>query len=296
VALVRAAPVSEETRDLQRRFIVITGANTGIGRSTAQILAARGADVLLACRSEEKTRPVIEGINAGGAGKATFVPLNLGDFASVRAGAAQIAAAVDAGGRPIDVLLNNAGVAGHRGLTKDGFELAFGTNHLGHFLLTMLLAQKLRPAAARIVNVASQAHYDAKGIDFEAVRKRTRTITGLPEYSVSKLANILFTKGLAKRLGPGGIHSYSLHPGVVASDAWRRVPWPIRPIMKRKMLSNDEGAKTSIYCATSPEVAGDDGRYYDTCREKEPSALAQDADLAERLWQKSVEFTGADLR
>ncbi len=280
-------------RDLPGRFIVITGANTGIGKATAEALAARGADVVVACRSEEKTRPVLAGIEAAG-GKASFALLDLGDFASVRACAARLAADVDASGRPIDLLINNAGVAGQRGITSDGFELHFGTNHLGHFLFTMLLASKLAPAA-RIVNVASQAHYAAKGIDFDAVRKRTRSITGLPEYSVSKLANVLFAKGLARRIGPRGVHSYSLHPGVVASDAWRRVPWPIRPLMKMRMISNEEGAKTTLYCATSPDVAAADGLYYDECREKEPNPLAHDAELERRLWEKSVEFTGADL-
>ena len=279
-------------RDLDQRFIVITGANTGIGRSTALRLAERGATLVLACRSEDKTRPVLEEVRALGAGDAQFVALNLGDLDSVRACAARI----DAMGRPIDVLLNNAGVAGARGATKQGFELAFGTNHVGHFLLTMLLVPRIRAAkGARIVNVASRAHYDAKGIDFDAVRRTTKSVTGLPEYAVSKLANVLFTRQLAKRLGPTGVHSYALHPGVVASDAWRRVPWPIRPLMKLGMISNDEGAKTSLYCATSPEVASQDGRYYDSCREKKPSDLALDDSLAERLWDKSVEFTGASL-
>jgi len=284
--------VTNTQRDLDQRFIVITGANTGIGRSTALRLAERGATLVLACRSEDKTRPVLEEVRALGAGDAQFVALNLGDLDSVRACAARI----DAMGRPIDVLLNNAGVAGARGATKQGFELAFGTNHVGHFLLTMLLVPRIRAAkGARIVNVASRAHYDAKGIDFDAVRRTTKSVTGLPEYAVSKLANVLFTRQLAKRLGPTGVHSYALHPGVVASDAWRRVPWPIRPLMKLGMISNDEGAKTSLYCATSPEVASQDGRYYDSCREKKPSDLALDDSLAERLWDKSVEFTGASL-
>jgi len=284
--------VTNTQRDLDQRFIVITGANTGIGRSTALRLAERGATLVLACRSEDKTRPVLEEVRALGAGDAQFVALNLGDLDSVRACAARI----DAMGRPIDVLLNNAGVAGARGATKQGFELAFGTNHVGHFLLTMLLVPKIRAAkGARIVNVASRAHYDAKGIDFDAVRRTTKSVTGLPEYAVSKLANVLFTRQLAKRLGPTGVHSYALHPGVVASDAWRRVPWPIRPLMKLGMISNDEGAKTSLYCAASPEVASQDGRYYDSCREKKPSDLALDDSLAERLWDKSVEFTGASL-
>jgi NAD(P)-dependent dehydrogenase (short-subunit alcohol dehydrogenase family) len=274
-----------------RQVIVITGANTGIGRATAEALAARGSKLLLACRTEEKTRAVLEAARALG-GEAEFIPLDLGDFQSIRACAARIVAA----GLPIDVLINNAGLAGQRGATKDGFEIAFGTNHLGHYLLTMLLLPRLRAAPhARIVSVASKAHYDARGIDFDAVRRPTRSITGLPEYAVSKLANVLFTRELARRTGPGGVHAYALHPGVVASDAWRRVPWPIRPLMKLGMISNEEGAKTTLFCATSPDVADHQGRYYDSCREKTPSPLAQDDDLAQRLWDKSAEFTGADL-
>jgi len=279
------------TTDLAGRTIVITGANTGIGRATAELLAARGAHVVLACRSLEKTEPVLAGIRAAG-GSAEGIALDLGDLDQVR----QCAAGVLATDRPIHVLLNNAGLAGTRGLTKSGFELAFGTNHVGHFLLTMLLAPRLRATpSARIVNVSSKSHFKAKGIDFGAVHTSTSSITGLPEYEVSKLANVLFTKELARRLGPSGVHSYSLHPGVVASDAWRRVPWPFRALMKLGMITNEQGAKTSIYCATSPDVADHDGRYYDECREKTPNPLAEDAALARTLWEKSVAWTGADL-
>ena len=278
-------------RDLAGRFIVVTGANTGIGRVTAERLAARGAHVVLACRSEERTRPVLDAIGAAG-GDASYVALELGDFASVRACAARVLAF----DRPIDVLVNNAGLAGQRGTTKDGFELAFGANHLGHFLLTVLVASALRKApAARVVTVSSKAHYDAKnGVDYEAVRKPTRTITGVDEYGVSKLANVYFTRELARRLGPQ-VHSYALHPGVIASDVWRSVPWPIRPLLKLGMISNEEGALTTLYCATSKEAGDQTGLYYDKCREKTPSPIAQDDALARKLWEKSVEFTGADL-
>jgi NAD(P)-dependent dehydrogenase (short-subunit alcohol dehydrogenase family) len=279
-------------KDLSGRWIIVTGANTGIGRVTAEKLAARGASVVLACRSEDKTRPVVEAIRAAG-GDAEFEALDLGDFASVRACAARLLAK----DRPIDVLLNNAGLAGPRALTKDGFEIAFGTNHLGHFLFTMLLVPKLLAAPhARIVNVSSKAHYDVDGIDFGAIRKTTKTITGVHEYGVSKLANVLFTRELARRLGSkSNVRSYAVHPGVVASDAWRKIPWPIRPLMKLGMLSNEEGALTSLYCATSPDVANDDGKYYDKCKEKTPSKAAHDDALAKTLWEKSVEATGADL-
>jgi len=281
--------------DNENRFIVITGANTGIGAATAKALAARGDEVVLACRSREKTAPVVDAIRAAG-GKAEFAPLDLTSFDSVRAAAE----APVAKGRPIDVLLNNAGVGGQRGLTRDGFELEFGTNHLGHFLLTMKLLPLLRAAAsakgsARIVNVSSKAHYDAKKIDFDALRVSTPSLTGLHEYAVSKLANVLFAKECAVRLAGSNVHSYALHPGVVASDAWRRMPWPIRPLIKLTMISNEEGAKTSLHCANSPEAGKEDGLYYDEQKPKTPSALAQDAGLARTLWEKSVGWTGADI-
>jgi NAD(P)-dependent dehydrogenase (short-subunit alcohol dehydrogenase family) len=278
-------------KELANRFVVITGANTGIGRATAESLAQRGCTVVLAGRSLERTQPVLDAIRSAG-GEALFVELNLGELASVRAGAARI---LDLG-RPIDILINNAGLAGQRGLTKDGFELTFGTNHLGHFLLTVLLAKQLKSAArARIVNVASKAHYDATGIDFAALQKPTQSVVGVSEYAVSKLANVLFTSELARRLGPSGVHSYALHPGVVASDIWRRIPWGLRSLAKLFMISNEEGARTSLYCATAPEVADHDGRYYDKCREKKPNPLAGDAELAKQLWEKSVQWVGTDL-
>jgi NAD(P)-dependent dehydrogenase (short-subunit alcohol dehydrogenase family) len=278
-------------QDLTGRFAVVTGANTGIGRVTAEQLAARGARVVLACRSEEKTRPVVEGIRAAG-GQAEFARLDLADLGSVRA----CGAALAAGSPAIDILVNNGGVGGQRGTTADGFELMFGTNHVGHFVLTMLLMNRLRAAERpRIVTVASKVHFDAQGIDFERVRRPTRALTGMPEYAVSKLANVLFTKELARRLGPSGPHTYAVHPGVVASDIWRRIPWPIRPLVTRRMLTNEEGAATSLYCATHPEVADHTGRYYARCREKAPSPLAEDPELAARLWAKSAEWTGVDL-
>ena len=277
--------------DLAGRSIVVTGANTGIGRVTAEKLAARGAKVVLACRDEERTAPVLAAIRAAG-GEASFEALDLADLGSVRACAKRL---LDAD-QPLHVLVNNAGLAGKRGVTKDGFELTFGTNHLGHFLFTVLLAPLLQKAAsARIVNVASKAHYSAKTIDFAAIRQPTRSLTGLDEYAVSKLANVLFTRELARRLGRSGVHSYALHPGVVASDAWRSVPWGFRSLIKLFMLSNEQGAATTLYCATSPAVAAHDGRYYDACKERTPSKVALDDDLAKRLWEESVALTGADL-
>ncbi len=219
---------------------MVTGANTGIGAATARALAARGGKLWLACRSEEKARPVLDEIRAAG-GRAELLALDLADLASVRKSAAEFLARDE----PLHVLVNNAGLAGKRGLTRDGFEITFGTNHLGPFLFTTLLLPRLRASApARIVNVSSVAHYQAKGIDWEALRRPTVTRTGLREYSVSKLCNVLFTKELARGRAGAGVHSYALHPGAVASDVWREVPPPFRWLIKLFMLSNEEGAQT----------------------------------------------------
>ncbi|MEZ4400456.1 MAG: SDR family oxidoreductase [Kofleriaceae bacterium] len=279
-------------QDLHDRHIVITGANTGIGKETARALAARGARLTLACRTEAKTRPVIdELIKATGNERITFIGLDLGDLAAVRACADQLVAR----GEPIHVLINNAGLAGPRGLTKDGFELAFGTNHLGHFLFTTrLMPLIVDNPGARIVNVASASHYQAKGIDWDAVRQRTRSTTGMAEYAVSKLANVLFTAELARRYTPAQVCAYALHPGVIASDIWgRRMPRPLAWLITRFMKSTADGARTSIYCAASPAVAGVSGRYYTDEQERRPSRVATDAALAAELWQRSVAWTQA---
>jgi retinol dehydrogenase 12 len=140
------------------------------------------------------------------------------------------------------------------------------------------------------VNVASDAHYQAKGIDFDRLRRRTRGITGMREYAVSKLCNVLFSQELAHRLAGSGVVSYSLHPGVVASDIWRRVPAPVRPLVTRRMLTVEQGARTSLYCATAPEASLRSGAYYEDCAERQPSQLAT-SDLGEQLWQHSETWT-----
>jgi retinol dehydrogenase-12 len=274
--------------DLHGKHAIVTGSNTGIGRVTAIELARAGARVWLACRSRDKTQPVVDEITRAG-GKAEFLPLDLGDLAAVRAAAAAFLA-LDL---PLHLLVNNAGLAGQRGITADNFEKTFGVNHLGPFLFTNLLLDRLKQAApARIVNVASTAHYAAKGIDFSRLHRPTRTVTGMAEYRVSKLANVLFTAELARRLAGTGVTTYSLHPGVIASDIWRRVPWPIRPLLHLRMKTPEQGARTSLYCATAPELAAESGKYYDSSRERRPSPVAQDPALAAELWQRSAEWVG----
>src|SRR6185312_14198305 len=221
--------------------------NSGIGREAAVHLARHGAHVIIAGRSRDKTQPVLDQLGD----KAEFVELDLGDLASVRRCAEALKR------RSIDVLINNAGLAGHRGTTKDGFEIQFGTNHLGHYLFTRLLIDQV---GERVVNVASGSHYGAKGIDWKAVRATTRSRTGYPEYEVSKLANVLFTQELAQRVPR--VTTYAVHPGAVATDVWRRVPGPIRWILKKFLRTPEQGAMSMLKTATDPALAQETGNYY----------------------------------
>jgi len=275
-------------RPLDSRVALITGANTGIGRVTARELARLGATVFIACRSQERAQPVVDEIRAIAGPESVYsIALDLGDLESVR----HCAESFLARGHALHLLVNNAGLAGARGLTRSNFELAFGVNHVGPFLFTQLLLERiLQSAPARIVTIASKAHYRASGIDWTAQRETTRSLTGLPEYSVSKLANVLFSAELARRLAGTQVSTYALHPGVVASDVWRSIPWPLRPLLKRRMLSVEDGAATSLYCATSAEVGAQTGLYYDTSRPKAPSLIAQDPALAAELWTRSEEW------
>ena len=266
---------------------LVTGPGSGIGRAIAIGLGRAGFHVVAAGRHRGRIEPVMsEIVDAGGS--AEFVPLDLSSLRSVR----DAASAVAAQHRSVQVLVNNAGIGiNRRGLTEDGFEAHFGINHLGHFLLTGELTPALGQGA-RVISLASALHHRADGIDFDRLRRPTRGL-GVREYAVSKLANVLFTAELARRLAGSDVHSYALHPGVVATEVWREVPWPLRGLMKLGMISAEQGARTTLYCATSPEVAQHSGRYYDECREVEPSQLAQDPALAAELWQRSEAWTQA---
>lgn len=274
------------TMNLQGKVALVTGANTGIGRVTARELALQGAHVFLACRSRERTQPVLDEIaeKSGGKAKAEFLPLDLGGLDSVR----QCTQLFLETGLPLHLLVCNAGLAGQRGITKSGFELAFGTCHVGHFLLTKLLLERVKSSApGRIVVVSSRAHRQVKKIDFDALRKPTQSRVGLVEYGVAKLANILFVQALAEQLQGTGVTTYALHPGVVASDVWRAMPWPLDKLIKPFMLSTEKGAATTLHCATSHEAANETALYYDACKPVQPSLLAQDCALAQRLWAES---------
>ena len=267
------------------KVALITGANTGIGRVTARELARQGMHVFVACRSLEKARPVVaEIIEQTGNQNVELLELDLADFASVRACAESFLAR----GLPLHLLVNNGGLAGARGFTKSGFELAFGVNHMGHFLLTKLLLERIQQSApARIVTVASRAHTRVAALDWEAVRKKTATPAALKEYGVSKLANVLFSAELSRRLEGTGVNTYALHPGVVATDVWRSVPWPFDRLIKLFMISIEEGALTTLHCALSEEAGRETGLYYDKQKPRPASKLGQDSALAKELWERS---------
>lgn len=280
---------------LEGRVALITGANTGIGRVTALELAKRGARVIVGVRSVDKVQSLIdEAKSATGRDAIHALPVDLGDFASIRAFAANVLAKDE----PLHLLINNAGLAGSRGMTKSGFELTFGVNHVGTFLLTKLLLDRIVRSSSlgahgRIVTVASKAHYQTKRFSLEHVREPTRAVTGTPEYALSKLANVLFSAELSRRLHGTGVTTYSLHPGVVATDIWRKVPFGARGLIKLFMITPEEGALTTLHCATSVEAGTQTGLYYDKQKPKAPSALAQDPQLAAQLWAESEKWVAA---
>jgi len=264
------------------RVIVITGANTGIGAACARELAAPGVHLVLACRSEEKAAPVLAAARAKGA-EASFLALSLGSLAASHRAGERLAAQTPR----LSLLVNNAGLAGSRGLTEDGHELAFGTNHLGHFAFTLPLIGALEHAGGRVVNVSSGNHYFPKELDFAATRRPTKSRTGLAEYGVSKLANVLFTAELRRR--HPRLEAIAVNPGRIASDIWRRVPSPFRrwlPWLLR-MGSVETGGHTLVNASRvqlTPELL-----YLHKLAPKTASPLARDGALAAELWQRSEE-------
>lgn len=260
--------------DMSDRRVVITGANTGVGRATAEALAARGATVVLVCRSAARAAEALAACGSA----AELVVCDLASLASVEVAAAPIARG------PIDALILNAAVAGARGRTEDGFELAFGTNHLGHFAL----ARGVMPALtedARVVTLGSGAHEGVRALDLTSAREATRSRTGIREYAASKLAQMLFAAELARRFEGTGRRSIAADPGDVASEAYRHLPCLIRSLWTWRMKTPAEGARPTLFAVTASEATN--GRLYDATGEREPSALAKDSALAQELWDAS---------
>ena len=284
--------------DMQGKTVVVTGGNSGIGLETAAALAGMGARVIVTARNADKGRAAVAGIvqRFGGQAQVQLVVFDLADLASVRRGADEI---LEQAPR-LDVLVNNAGVVlSERHETVDGFEATFATNHLGPFLLTNLLLDRLRQSApSRIVNVASTAHNTArKGIPFDDLQSTKKRYRGMRVYGESKLANILFTVELARRLAGTGVTANALHPGTVRTgyggdgDARGFLAFGIK-IAQPFFLSPAKGARTSVYLASSPEVEGVSGQYFDKCKPAKSRRWAQDTEAAQRLWQVSQDLVG----
>ena len=278
--------------DQTGKVIVITGATSGIGFETAVALAGAGATVVVSSRNQAKVDDAVARVKQRSRRDDVHgLVLDLASFASIRSAAAELLAQ-----RPrIDVLINNAGVyLSERRLTADGFEMTFGTNHLGHFLLTNLLLDRLRASApARVVNVSSIGHRFTRQMNFDDLQSE-RHYTVQEAYTQSKLANVLFTKELARRLRGTDVTANCFHPGNVATG-FNRNNGPlmtvamtvIRPFSRRPK----KGAETVVWLVDSTEAGGVSGAYFVDCREATPSAPAMNADAAKRLWQVSEEQT-----
>lgn len=278
---------------LSGRVCIITGATSGIGRATAQGLSRMGAELGIVCRDRARGEALRSELLARpGAAPVRLFEADLGVQAEVREAAGQI---LDAYPR-IHVLLNNAGVVHlEHSLTADGIETVFAVNHLGYFLLTSLLLGRLvESAPARIVNVASHAHKFVSGITFDDIGHQ-RSYSWTKVYGQSKLANLLFTRELARRLEGTGVTVNALHPGAVATGLGKnngRLSRLLIGLLSPFFRTPEKGAATSIHLASSPAVEGLSGRYFASCREVKSSPAARDDAAAERLWQLSEQMTG----
>jgi NAD(P)-dependent dehydrogenase (short-subunit alcohol dehydrogenase family) len=269
---------------------VVTGATSGIGKATATALARLGAQVVLVARDRGRGEATAAEVAAAGASPPRLEIADLASMAQVRALAGRLGAL-----ERIDVLVNNAGLmAGQRRATADGLDEVFAVNHLAPFLLTSLLLGQLTAAApARVITVTSGAHAGAR-LDLDDPQLE-RGWESWRAYANSKLANILFTRELARRLEGTGVTANCAHPGVVRTRFGREARLPMRAAVtlgRPFMLSPRRGADTIVYLATSPEVAGASGGYYVKRQRREPSAAARDDATAQRLWQLSEELTG----
>jgi len=312
--------------DMNGKVVLVTGANTGIGKEAALALAKMGATIVIAARNRAKGERAADEIaqKAGlpSARRPELIDLDLASFASIRAAAATFLARheksaadpADQGktsaadpadsGAKLHVLVNNAGlVLETRTTTVEGFETTFGVNHLGHFLFTQLLLGALKKAAkedgeARVVNVSSDAHrWARRGLDWDDLQSEKK-YASFDVYAKSKLANVYFTRALARRLEGTGVTTNALHPGVVATEFassddvgfFTSFGFKIvRPFLKTPA----QGAATTVHLASAPELRGVSGKYFADSKLKHPMRIAQDDALAERLWAISEQLVGS---
>ena len=295
-----AGGVCTSQATLEGKTVIVTGANTGIGKETALDLATRGARVIMACRNLRKAEDALkEIVQKSGNKNIVAKRLDLASLKSVR----EFAEDVNNNEARLDVLVNNAGLfAKTLTTTEDGFETSMGVNHLGHFLLTNLLLDLLKKSApSRIVVVSSGAHsnwpFTTTGFNFENMNGGIN-YSPFAAYGQSKLANILFTRELARRLNGTGVTANSLHPGAIKTDIARDLPILMHIffnyIFPHFAKTSYEGAQTSIHVAVSEELDGVTGLYFADCKEKKPGETALDDEAAQKLWQVSAELVGLD--
>lgn len=291
-----AGGVCHSKARLDGKTVIVTGANTGIGKETAVDLASRGARVILACRDLARATLAADDIRQrSGNGNVVVKKLDLASLKSVR----QFAKDVLETEERLDILVNNAGIMScPQWQTEDGFEMQFGVNHLGHFLLTNCLLELLKKSApSRIVNVSSLAHETAE-IYFDDINLE-KDYTPKKAYKQSKLANVLFSRELSRRLQDTGVTVYSLHPGIIHTELGRHF-WPKLPLWKRVLFqplmvfikTPWEGAQTSIYCAVDERLAEESGLYYSDCQRKPAAPQGLNDESAGRLWDLSASMVG----
>ncbi|XP_037075975.1 retinol dehydrogenase 11-like [Pollicipes pollicipes] len=279
---------------LEGKTVVITGANTGIGKEAARDLYGRGARVIMAVRTVsrgEAAREEIEAAAETGAGQLEVRQLDLESLESVRRCAEELNAAVE----KIDLLILNAGkMACPRSETKDGFESQLGTNHLGHFLLTHLLLDKVKAAAPSRIIVLSSLFHKMGSMHFDDLQLKNN-YGPWKAYNQSKLANVLFASELARRLKDSGVTTYAVHPGWVRTELARHLSvWtkavqaPVQFLAKSPL----QGVQTTLYCALEPTLSAESGQYYADCRRTAPSSRAQSVEDARRLWEVSEQLVG----
>jgi NAD(P)-dependent dehydrogenase (short-subunit alcohol dehydrogenase family) len=279
---------------MQGKTVLVTGANQGIGKATAIALARKGARVMMVARNADKGRAALAEVqNASPQRDAELIVADLSSQAEVR----RLAAEVRSRHPRLDVLVNNAGVlVPERHTTVDGLEETFAVNHLAPMLLTVELLDLLKASGpARIVTVSSDVHRSAT-MQWDDLQFRTHKYRSFKAYGQSKLANVLFTYELARRLEGTGVTANTLHPGVIASGFGQTYPGPISMLIKIArpfLLSTEEGAATSVYLASSPEVEGVTGQYFNKCRPVRTNAVSYDLASQRKLWALSVEMISA---
>lgn len=279
---------------MKGRVVLVTGATSGIGLVTARELARMGARVIIASRSAVRCAQTAQQIaQATGNSEVLAMPTDLSSLRAVRALAERVRAEVG----QLDVLVNNAGaIFGERKISADGFEMTWALNHLSYFLLTNLLLDLLSASPeGRVVNVSSDAHFAVRRADFSDINFERRRYGGFAAYCLSKLANVMFTYELARRLQGSTVTANALHPGAVATNFGRNNPGVLGLVFRLFTcfaLSPEQGAQTSIYLASSPAVAGVSGQYFDRCKPKRSSPISYDQSAQRQLWALSAAQVG----